>query len=375
MTARRGAALALGAVLALGAAACSGGPPPVLAASGGVLFDEGARRADLAGVAPALLAKLCGVPRGDWGTHGVVRNVEGGGQPGDTLARTLMEAGGAYLGRGDAGAREAILGNLDRWARGDALAGVKGGDRVNAYYNLDRTLLPVIIAFWLVRDDPEAGASRVERIGDWLDDRVRWRLDDLQDDLGDVSSRNNHRYLHDSVTMAWGALTGDPDLVAAGVESLDIALAQMRPDGSLPLETDRGRLALYYQRHAVGSLVTIAEMGAVQGLDLWSRTNDAGQTLHDAVRFLVAGIEDPGVVRPYTDAGQDLSFLGWRGHGRHYMAWAEAYLARFAGSPLAGRLERALFGRGGAERPLVDDYAGGMTTCFYADPARVAGGG
>ena len=36
----------------------------------------------------------------------------------------------------------------------------------------------------------------------------------------------------------------------------------MRPDGSLPLETRRGARALWYQRHAIASLVVIAEIAA-----------------------------------------------------------------------------------------------------------------
>ncbi len=113
---------------------------------------------------------------------------------------------------------------------------------VNHFYNLDRTLLPIIAAWALVQGDPALDPADVRTVDRWLDRLVRWRGPERQMDPTRISSRNNHRYLRDSVTMAWGAFTGDNALFFTGIDRFRIALGQMREDGSLPLETDRGSL-------------------------------------------------------------------------------------------------------------------------------------
>ncbi|HWL68594.1 MAG TPA: alginate lyase family protein, partial [Geminicoccus sp.] len=193
---------------------------------------------------------------------------------------------------------------------------------------------------------------------------------------GKTTARNNHHYLNASVDMAWGTLTGSQDAFDLGVDAYMDALAELRPDGSLPLETRRGARALWYQRHAIASLVTIAEIAAVQGVDLYAREVD-GLSLHDAIGFLVAAIRDPALVEPYasedansrTDADwrdQDLTFLQTRGHGRHYMAWVEPYRARFPERPEAQALTRILAEWDPDFQPAIDDYSGGNMSCFFA---------
>ena len=77
----------------------------------------------------------------------------------------------------------------------------------------------------------------------------------------------------------------------------------MRADGSLPLETARGARALWYQRHAIASLVAIAEIAAVQGYDLYALSAD-GRSLHQAVEFLARGLAEPALVLPYAAANE-----------------------------------------------------------------------
>ena len=152
----------------------------------------------------------------------------------------------------------------------------------------------------------------------------------------------------------------------------------MRADGSLPLETERGARALWYQRHALASLVVIAEIAANQGVDLYGLQTD-GRDIHGSIRFLLNAIEQPAIMLPYaaadTNSGvdrdpadQDLSFLDRRGHDRHYMAWVEIYAARFPDRPESGRLLGLLARTDAGFRPMIDDYSGGATTCFFARP-------
>lgn len=391
--ARAVAGLALPALLL----ACASGSPPSPAAVTGpalvrrpgiVLVDAAERRALLAAAGP-LAETLCAAPDlrlRSWPAPGPLEPT--GENATDTrlnpVAWLVMRAGGAALGAEDEAARAALVKALDRWARADALL-EPGRDDAATRYAINRWLLPAIVGWALVRDAPEASPAIRRRVEAWLGrlaGAARARLEGQRPD--EVSARNNHAYLAASAVMAWGALVGDDGALALGVRTYRRALADMRPDGSLPLETARGGRALWYQRQAIASLATIAELAAVQGFDLWGLEVE-GRGLHDAVRFLLDALEDPARVLGYAQENrapgtsadwrrQDLGFLDRRGHGRHYMAWAELYLARFPARPEAARL-RALLDRPEAPRPLVDEFAGGNVSCLRGPleaPARSA---
>jgi poly(beta-D-mannuronate) lyase len=344
-----------------------------------LLFDRVQRRAALAAMAQSERERLCGTDRHGWPEHGVVHKVYNGKQPGQNVAMTLMTGAAAAFGTGDQAARAAVVDNLLRWAEGDALGTFKKKPEASMYYNLDRTLLPTIVAFSLVKDDPAIAASDRHAIEHWLEDLVWRRGPGRERDPEAISSRNNHRYLSDSVTMAWGIVRGNDDWFRAGIERYFVALDQMRPDGSLPLETARGARALSYQRHAIASLVAIAEMAAAQGYDLYSLEGPDGQSIHRAIKFLLDGIDEPELVWPYAMENQnpgpyhnykvqDLSFMKERGHGRHYMAWTVAYMARFPDSELTARLRQKLDAFGPVEEAMIDEYVGGNASCFFARP-------
>jgi poly(beta-D-mannuronate) lyase len=358
---------------------------------GRILFDREARKSVLGTLPPAQRQALCGQPRQRWPSHPVVKNVTArdDGGPDDRsepFAWTVMNEAAVAYGLDDAYARRSLVRLLDRWARSGGLTRLNESE-VNVYYAVDRSLLPTLVAWSLVRDAPDVERERAQRIDRWLRRVARLRGDlRPRSSEGDLTSRNNHRYLSASVSMAWGALTGDDGAFREGINAYRQALAAMRPDGSLPLETARGARALWYQRHALASLVTIAEMAATQGIDLYGEAAAGGRTIHTAVGFLLDAVRDPRRVWPYARADekpgsdtdyrdQDLDFLVRRGHGRHYMAWAEMYLARFPNRAESRRLLGLLARADPDFRPMVDDYSGGDATCFFARPeAAVLGG-
>lgn len=64
---------------------------------------------------------------------------------------------------------------------------------------------------------------------------------------------------------------------------------------------------------------------------------------------------------------QDLGMLELRGHGRHYMAFAELYLSHKDG--FSARRLRALMNEDIIkDRPLIDEFSGGNATCFWGEP-------
>ncbi len=381
---RHGKANALAAILAavvalaLPAAADDALPHP-----GEVLFVREARLAELVAADDARRFDLCGVRVKSWRSHGPVKTIDspdeyGGDLRGEPFAHTVMRAAAAGFGMKDRKAQKALVDLLDRWARHDALLDFDG-DQSSNFYVIERIMLPMIVAWGLVRDSDEVDADERRNIVKWLTKLIDRRLRPLGRD-GDLSDLNNHAYLAASVDMAWGALNGAPDGFARGIVAYRAAIGQLRPDGSLPRETERGARALWYQRHAIASLVTIAEMAAVQGYDLYGYAVD-GHDIHSAIRFLLAAVDDPKLVWPYAEANrnpgpyenwmvQDMGFLIRRGHGRHYMAWAEPYMRRFPDRPEARALARLLPERDPDWRPMVDEYSGGDTTCFFAPAAK-----
>lgn len=349
---------------------------------GDTVFVRADRLAELEAAGPEFRAAVCGAEVAKWRTHEPITRVISPEEYGidtraEPFAHTVMRAAAAAFGTDDAKARHALIRLLRRWAKGRALTVFDRAQESN-FYTVERTLLPVIVAWSLVRDHPDVPAEDGGLISTWIDRLIVERIRPNQKPLADPLAVNNHTYLSASVDMAWGALRGDPSAFRRGIELYRLAIAQMRDDGSLPRETERGARALWYQRHAIASLVAIAEMAAVQGLDLYGYQFE-GRDLHRAVAFLLAAVEDQTIVWPYAQAdvnpgpstnwmAQDLGFMRRRGHGRHYMGWAEAYMRRFPHRPEALELARLLLKWDPTPRPMVDDYSGGDTTCFYALP-------
>ena len=291
-------------------------------------------RAPGAPAPPAAVGEIA--PQGDDGSD---RRVE-------PMTWYVMQGIGRHLAGGPEG--PAVLDALEGWAGARALETLRpagrDGSLARSRYTLKRALLPMLAGYAVLRrdlDPPEPSRRVVEA---WLG-----RLVALADPVdGPITAANNHRYMRDVVMLAWGALNGDEARFRDGLAGAVAAIAAMRADGAWPLEVARGRRALWYQRHALASLTAAAEIAAAQGIDLWS-VEIEGRSLRHAVAWLLDALEAPA-------PDQDLGFLDRRGNGRHYMAWALAYQARFPDDAGARRLSARL---AGAPRPLVDDYSGG----------------
>ena len=175
--------------------------------------------------------------------------------------------------------------------------------------------------------------------------------------------------------MAWGIVRGEDRLFRAGVARFVDALDQMRPDGSLPLETARGARALHYQRHAISSLVAIAEMAAAQGYDLYRLESENRGSLRRAIEFLLDGSRirrwscptrrrtEPWPVPQLPGPGSGLHGAPWPRPALHGMDRA---LCREFPESAASRRLRRLLDEFGADRPLIDEFSGGNMSCFFA---------
>jgi poly(beta-D-mannuronate) lyase len=349
---------------------------PAAAAEGVGLFDVAARAKTLATpeFAKARAACLAVARDPNWTSMTPIAGLKategyGTDQSAEDFAWSVMVLGGRALA-GDAQSRSDAASLLLRFAKAGAFA--KTEVEYDAYFALKRTLLPTIVTYAIVRESLDA-ASR-QAIEAWLDPLVR-AIDRRFD--GDVDV-NNHRYLADAVLSVWGGLTGDAALYAKGAQRYRVALTTARQDGGLPLEARRGARALWYQRLALSDLTVIAETAAARGDDLYGVIID-GRSYDLLVGYLMSGLNAPTLVRAAASANyipgpsadyltEDVGFLKVRGNGRHYMAFAEAVLARGAGTFSRQRLAIAVQAGAFSERPLIDDFIGGNATCFWGRP-------
>lgn len=271
---------------------------------------------------------------------------------------------------GDDMAERALRALLLSFARADAFGQTE--ESYDPYYALKRQLLPLTVAYSILA--PELAARDADVLRDWLDPLVR-RIDRLFDREVD---RNNHRTLADSVLATWGSIVGDQAMVTRALAHYGTVLAEVRADGTLPLEARRGSRALWYQRQTLASLTVMAEVASGLGQDLYGSRSETGQEFATLLGALLDGLRSPVLVAVYSAENHipgperdflalDTSFLDVRGHGRHYMAFAEA--ARQGGNGLSFERLNGLFDREIApERPLIDEFSGGNATCFWGQP-------
>jgi poly(beta-D-mannuronate) lyase len=342
---------------------------------GVVLVDPAPRAAELKRLDESERRRLCPPPSVEVEPSPVIRLVgpatASGADPAAQPFTLVAMAGAAAALAGDLPAGEAAVATIARWAQADALSDLAevGPDRNNAntLYSLKRVLLGLIPAWAVLRarvaPDPAVGRA----IESWLQRRVS----DADQSTGPAAgraaetapgNRNHQRLMREAVVMAHGALVGDAAKFRRGGQAVVGALREMRPDGSLPLETARGARALWYQRHAVASLVFMAELARAQGYDLYAADVE-GRKLGRAVDFLLTEISEPRRLATYATERQDLGFLDTRPSGRTLMAWLEAWHRRAPPGVVAtGDLVPTQLAR----RPLIDEISGGNLTCFLA---------
>jgi poly(beta-D-mannuronate) lyase len=281
----------------------------------------------------------------------------------------VMTEGGRALA-GDPQAKDSLIKALLMWSKANALA--KSKESHDTYYAIKRVLLPTIVNYAIVMEDmTDAQRAQVDA---WLEPLVMR----IGKHFGGDVDVNNHRLLADSVQMAWGVLKDNKELYQQGIARYQTAIKDMREDGTLPLETRRGARAVWYMRHALTSLVVMAEIARTSGDDLYDVSQDK-RSLHTMVNAFLDAVESPIFILPYAAENyipgpsddyftQDDGFLKKRPNQRHYMAFAEAYISHDADAFAQQRMIRLLSRTAFKERPLLDDYAGGNTTCFFWQP-------
>lgn len=284
----------------------------------------------------------------------------------------VMVLGSRALG-GDEAASQTLQSMLIQWAQERAF--LKSPEHHDPYYALKRIMMPVIVSFGIVENEMSDEDRALVSL--WIESVVR----PLDKKFGGHIDENNHRYLADATLMALGVLIDDEALIQQGIARYKEALGNATDEGELPMETRRGARAVSYLRHALTSLTAIASMDQERGGALYAHKEGEvsldtllSYFLHAAqspmmVRSAAAENEIPGPEQDYFNS--DLSFFDMRNHGHHYMAFSEIYIAQHK-SYTVDRFIRFYRDELREDRPLIDAYAGGNTTCFFGEKVDAA---
>jgi len=283
----------------------------------------------------------------------------------ESFGEVLSRNGAEYLATGAATPARIIGGNLANWAKSGALANT-------TLANLTIVLKPLTLLWPTLERESFVAADRTV-ITNWL----RGFYGTV---AGSITLPDYRGLEAASILMMDSIQRSDDAGFALSVERYFIGLQQMRADGSMPLEVQRGACALNYSNRAVASLVTIAESAAAQGYDLYSLKVN-GRSLDTAIEFLLDGYDNGALVARYNNPSAECELgnvaldrraLDLSGASSSPAAWIEIYLARFPNSALSNRLKSRVGLTGFAKRPLSHFSAAANTTCLFLTPQELS---
>lgn len=146
---------------------------------------------------------------------------------------------------------------------------------------------------------PLSSAER-EIIDQWMQRLARQVIAENEDIP--AARINNHYYWAAAAVGATGIALDDRDLFEWSMQAYRRSVREIDQEGLLPRELARRTRALSYHAYALQPLVMLAEMGRVNGIDLYAEEDCA---LCRLIRRVVDGIEDPAYFERQTGARQE----------------------------------------------------------------------
>lgn len=157
------------------------------------------------------------------------------------------------------------------------------------------------------------------------------------------------------------------------------AIDGMRQDGSFPNDSQRGGSSLSYQNNATATLVTIAEVAANQGIDLYNY--GVNGSISDAVNFTIDATNTPSLIYDCARSGPNGDELyrddpqfparnpskGWATISR--AEFGMYWIARFPDSQEAAKIRSLPYIKGKLSGRVSADWdfqwdVGGSASCF-----------
>ena len=257
-------------------------------------------------------------------------------QPFGVTMKFAEEAAANFQSSGNRGAAECVLRLLDREAHTDAMTGSMSTNQ--AYYVQGWTVGALAVTWLKVRDAEPGTPEERSAVDDWLKQVAGSTKNYFTERAKKATNdgTNNHYYWAGLAVMAAGAAANDKEYFDWGVGTYDAGVGQIQPDGTLPREMARGQKALHYHLFALAPLVTMAEFGAANGMDLYGRDHEAMTRL---IALSMAGLANNQYFAAKVGVAQDTPEKGKITSDE--VIWIRPYLRRFPNADWSHILEAA----------------------------------
>jgi poly(beta-D-mannuronate) lyase len=193
----------------------------------------------------------------------------------DETTHAAESAADAFQSSGSQAAADCVLQILLADAKAESMTGDMASNQSNYVQNW--TLGALAVTWLKVRSAAPGSPTDRKLITAWLD-TVAGKVHDYfaqRRAKATTDSSNNHYYWAGFAVMGAAIAADDRPLFDWAVSTYDDGVSRIQSDGTLPLEMARGQRALHYHLFAMTPLVTMAEFGTVNGLDLYKRNHSA----------------------------------------------------------------------------------------------------
>lgn len=263
------------------------------------------------------------------------------------FSRKVSAMADSFTENSGRGSRDAhcALAWLNSWAEQDALLG-RFNDTGEAVRKWE--LATLATAYLRIRSAP-LDRDQAARVQLWLDRVARAVRNDYARDPARDSRLNNHLNWAAWAVMAAAIAADDRELFAWSRDRYRLALRQVRPDGTLPLELKRRQLAANYHTFALAPLVMLREGLLTNGV---TPSADEEARLSRLAGLVLVTLSDPQQMAALSGFSQDMSRIT-----PTHLAWLEPYYARSHDPRALPWLERY--------RPLSFSRLGGNLTVQF----------
>jgi poly(beta-D-mannuronate) lyase len=252
----------------------------------------------------------------------------------EDFSRAVVKAADDFQTKGSRAAAECVASLLENAAKQKTLAGHMEGHQSS--YVQGWSLGAWAVAYLKVRGSGVVSAQQADEITKWmkkLAEENRNYYDEKRGRGSHNDAHNNHLYWAGFAIAAAGISANDRHLFDWGVEAYKEGVHDIRDDGTLPMEMERGQMALHYHLYALAPLMVLAEFGEANGIDIYAERDFAIKRLVDRC---VAGLEDPSFFQQRTGVQQVTTpeVDAWE------ISWAPAYTRRFPDAKISAMLAK-----------------------------------
>jgi poly(beta-D-mannuronate) lyase len=250
--------------------------------------------------------------------------------PYKNLGQVVVDAADAWRSTGSRAAAACAVSHMETAARDGVFTGKMSSHQ--AYYVQGWVIGAIAVGWLKVRDSGLETPELQELVPPWIVSVTRQTVD-----FYDSShALNNHLYWAGVEAVAAAAAADDRKLFDWAVAAYRAGIAQIQPDGSMPLEMARGQRALHYHLYALSPLVYIAEFGQVNGIDLYAERD---HDLAHLERLCVDGLKNNQFFAKATGIPQDTPTQG--APAAEQISWGVIWQSRFPDPALASILAEA----------------------------------